>query len=273
MKKMAVVCLCVVSVAAWGQRRERHAPANGSMSRDRVETSSRQALKSRKQARSAAADKEASIPQAPGVVQIGPDRTAYFTFTDFTPKGSTVDAAIQFSNSNFLDLGLVTLNRDYQPGDYFALPKICDVGDLWPSGVTTLDVQVTVNGTVTHSAGEFVSGAARTYGDLYVPSALTPLITSWSESIFNRQVILTINGSFTSSPATVVVEDLVVPRSAITQSADGSTINVNLSQVPGSRLDIQQDFLLTVGQDGYTDSRIFTHVPFDPANYDASPSK
>jgi hypothetical protein len=258
-------------LSAWGQRRERNVVQSGGFTRggavlDNYKPLSRNAIRALGKARALAA----GVPQAGGVLQINQadaHRTAWFVTTDVIPKGSTLIAYIAPDGVNFLKLGPLTATEDILPGKSFLLPEITDFGIFWPTGITTYDVVVNVNGQDTHCAADFAVGGARNYDDLAV---VVPLIYQWSEDIQGRSVTLTIQGEFTGDPMKIVLEDLVVPQSAITQN--GGTVKVNLSQVPGMRLDLYQDFLLTVAQAGYSDTRIFTHSPFNPNNYDPAPA-
>jgi hypothetical protein len=270
-KKLAVVLCCLLSAAAWGQRRERKV-VQSEVSRDRVSAGAADYRpSSRIGSRTSPSKQKAAngIPQAPGVLQLNladGDRSAWFVTTDVIPAGSTITAYIAPDNDNFLRLGPLYVDEDILPGRSFLLPKVPNFGIFWPAGVTTYDVVVRVNNRDTHSAADFTVDGARNYDDLGV---VVPLIYQWAESIEDRQLILTIEGEFTSDPVKIVLEDLVVPREAISQN--GGTIKLNLSKVPGTRLHLYQDFLLTVGQDGYTDTRIFTHVPFSPDKYEPAP--
>ncbi len=275
MRKTSILVISLLAGVTWGQHRERKVvrlpPPGSPASSEAIYTPSVRGKKEPAAARDAAA-----VPQAPGVVQINlsdTQRSAWFVVTDTIPAGAQLVAYISTASNDpngFLKLGPITYNQDIAPGTSLLLPSISSFGDFWPAGVTTYDVVVNIGGLNTHNAADFAVGAARSYTDLTTPQPLTPIITSWSEGISNRQLILTINGSFTSDPVKVVLTDLVAPRSAIKQS--GNTITVNLSQIAGTRLDTYEDFLLTVGQAGFSDTRTFTHVPFDPAAYDASPS-
>lgn len=271
MKALAVVLCCVLSSTAWGQRRERKL-VQSEVSRDAVSPASDYRPLSRIGSRASRGKQHAATgtPQAPGVLQLNladGARSAWFVVTDVIPKGSTITAYIVPDGENYLRLGPLYAEEDIQPGRSFLLPRIQNFGVFWPAGVTMYDVVVRINNRNTHSAADFTVDGARNYDDLGV---VLPLIYHWNESLDNRQVILTIEGEFTDSPVKIVLEDLVVPDDAI--SRNGGTIKVNLSRVPGTRLHLYQDFLLTIGQDGYSDTRIFTHVPFNPNNYEPAPT-
>lgn len=270
MKKLAVIFCCVASAAAWGERRERRLIGSEVIQeRGFAPADYRPLSRADLRSRAGKGKMAVEIPQAAGVLQINlsdRDRSAWFVVTDVIPAGSTITAYIAPDGENYLRLGPLYAQEDIQPGRSFQLPKIPAFGVFWPSGVTTYDVIVRTNNRVTRAAADFTVDGSRNYDDLGV---VVPLIYQWSEAIENRQVILTIEGEFTSDPVKIVLEDLVVPPSAITQN--GGTIKVNLSRVPGARLHLYQDFLLTVGQIGYSDTRIFTHVPFSPDKYEQAP--
>ena len=275
MRNLGVYILCLLSFPAFGQRRERsilrpelkkelavsdstYSPMTRAMNR-----ATRKAV--------AGASNAAVVPQAPGILQINnadTDNSAWFVVTDVIPQGASFIAYIAPAGPNFLKLGPYTFNRAVMPGESIALPKISNFGDFWPDGVTTYDVVINLNGTDTHCAADFTLGTGRNYNDLGV---VQPIIYNYAESLSNRSVMLAITGWFTSDPVKVVLEDLVVPPASIMQSRDGSTVTVNLSQVPGLHLDVYQHLLLSVAQAGFSDTSVFTHVPFNPANYDPAP--
>jgi hypothetical protein len=214
-----------------------------------------------------------STPQAPGVMQIDladPSRSSWFVSTDTIPSGSTIAAFIipPGSLQQVLQFS-ITLSADVQPGTSLMLPQIAALGDFWPSGVMTYDVLVKYpNGTNTHAAADFCTNCARAYSDL---QSVIPLIYDNLESLgSDTSVLVTIDGVFTADPVKVAFEGLAVPPSAISRGNNNSVI-VNVSQVPGMKLDLYQDFLLTVSQNGWGDTRIFTHVPFQPGTYIPSP--
>ncbi len=212
----------------------------------------------------------AYVPQAPGVLQINLlDRTrpAWFVTTGVIPKGSTVFAYVVPPGDTYLSLGPLVVDEDIPPGRSFALPSLADVGTFWPAGVNTYDVVVEINGVSMHCAADFTTGGQRNYDDLGV---VVPLIYGWSEDISKRHIQLTIQGEFTDDPVSLVLEDLAVPDHAI--SKNGNVVVVDLSQVPGLALDRYQNLLLTVAQGGWADTRVFTHVPFNPNNYDPAPA-
>lgn len=271
MKRAAILLCCALSAVAFGQRKERKA-IQFEVRPDAVSSAGdyRPVPRSARVSRGKVKSIDATVPQAPGVLQINTsdrDRTAWFVITDVIPKGSQIIAYVAPDGDNFLKLGPVTADEDLRPGRSFALPKLPDFGVFWPNGITTYDVVVRINGQNTHSAADFAVGGARNYDDLGV---VLPLIYQWREDIVDRQLILTIEAELTADPVQIVLEDLVVPQSAITRN--GGTLKVNLSKVPGSRLDLYQDFLMTIGQGGYSDTRVFTHVPFNPKNYDPAPA-
>jgi hypothetical protein len=216
----------------------------------------------------------AGTQQAPGVLQVNladPSRSAWFVSTDTIPSGTVIVPFIipPGSVQQFLQLQSTTLTSDLQPGTSLMLPQIAALGDFWPAGVMTYDVLVKyANGTNTHAATDFCTNCARTYMDLQV---VVPLIYDNLESLANDgSVLVTIDGVFTADPVKVAFEGLAVPPGAISRG-NNSSIIVNVSKVPGMRLDLYQSFLLTVSQNGWSDTRAFTHVPFQPGTYIPSP--
>jgi hypothetical protein len=94
---------------------------------------------------------------------------------------------------------------------------------------------------------------------------MLPRIDSVAASVSDRNFLLTIRGAFTSDPPYVLLEDLVVPRDAIQVSS--SQIVVNLSSVQAIDLSVRQDFLVTVGQSGWSDTAIARLTPPEPGSY------
>ena len=213
------------------------------------------------------------VPVA-GVMQINladPSRSSWFVSTDTIPSGSTIVPFIvpPGSSQQFLQLQSINFTSDIAPGTSLMLPQIGNLGDFWPTGVMTYDVLVKYpDGTNTHAAADFCTLCARSYQDLL---SVLPLIYDTSESLAkNGSVIVTLNGNFTSDPVKAVFEGLPVPANAISRGANNSVL-INASNVPGMHLDLYQDFLLTISQNGWSDTRIFTHVPFQPGSYVPSP--
>lgn len=218
-----------------------------------------------------------TTPQAPGVMQIDladRSRSSWFVSTDTIPKGSTIVAfivlpALSGSSPQSVQLQAISLTSDLSAGNSLMLPQIAGLGDFWPTGVMTYDVLVKLpDGTNTHAAGDFCTNCARSYDNLL---SVSPLIYDSSESLqSDGSVMVTIHGVFNGDPVKVVFEGLAVPQAAISRG-DNNSVLVNVSKVPGMALDLYQDFLLAVSQDGWSDTRIFTHVPFQPGTYIPSP--
>jgi hypothetical protein len=199
-----------------------------------------------------------ALQQAPGVVQINqkdPHNAAWFVATDVIPKGSTLKAFLVLPDQTEIPLDTLNATSDIEPGQSLALPSI-RFGDFWPLGITSYEVDVTINRNVMVTIMDIPVGDAWVFSDL---TKLAPLITSSTTQLNGQDVMLTMKGVFTSDPAYVVLEDMVAPRSAIRVSA--GQITVNLSQVPGFDVKSLQDLLLTVGQAGYCDTAVFRYVP------------
>jgi hypothetical protein len=219
-------------------------------------------------------DAASTTQQAPGVMQINladPSRSSWFVSTDTIPAGSTIVPFIvpPGSSQQFLQLQSINVTSDIAPGTSLMLPQIGTLGDFWPTGVTTYDVLVKYpDGANTHAAADFCTLCARTYQDLL---SVVPLIYDTSESLAkDGSVIVTINGNLTGDPVKATFEGLAVPANAIRRGTNNSVL-INVSNVPGMHLEPYQDFLLTISQNGWSDTRIFTHVPFQPGSYIPSP--
>ncbi len=222
----------------------------------------------------AAATPAATTLQAPGVLQIDlgdPSRSSWFVSTETIPSGSVIVPFIipPGSIQQFLQLQSTTLTSDLNPGTSLMLPQIRNLGDFWPSGVMTYDVLVRLpNGTNTHAAADFCTNCARTFPDV---QAVVPLIYDNFEALgSDTSVLVTAEGVFTADPVKVTFEGLAVPQAAISRGKNNSVV-INASLVPGMHLDLNQRFLLTISQNGWADTQIFTHVPFQPGTYVPSP--
>src|SRR5690349_14536754 len=139
--------------AVWAQPQFRHGGRAASVAP--LKATGRQIatlhLNSRKSVKRHAASPEAtSPPPAPGVVQIQVvegNVFAFFVVTSTIPAGSTVGGAITIDNNSELDFDNVQFTSDSAPGDYLVLPSFSSLGDLWPTGVVTYIVDVTMNKT------------------------------------------------------------------------------------------------------------------------------
>jgi hypothetical protein len=271
--KLAFVLIAAAIPSVWALPMVRHgghaaavAPLNGSGRQVGSLT-----LNSRKAVRKHAAIPQATTPTPPGVVQIQVVEGqvfAYFVVTSTIPSGSTVGGAITIDNNSELDFDNVQFTADSTPGDYLVLPSFSNLGDLWPTGVVTYTVNVTSNRVQTQASGQFLSGESFAYGDL---TSFAPIITGTSQKIAaNKDVILVINGVFTSDTPQVVIEASIPPASAITLVSP-SEIDVDLSQVQGLDLTTLNEYLLTVGQAGYADTMLYRYSPGAPNTFNEAP--
>lgn len=220
-----------------------------------------------------ASEKAATKPaQAPGVLQINlqdSGRRAWFVTTAPIPKGSSVDVIISLDNQSTLQLDTVQFTEDATPGQSYALPSVGSFGDFASDSVVTYAVLVAINGNQTQAAADFTVGAARTYNDL---ASVVPLIVATVQSISgNRDLLLTIRGAFTSDPVSVVLDGTAAPAGAITISRN--QIDVDLSRVPGLDLTSSWDYLLTVGQGGWSDTAVYRYIPPAPGSYNPAPQQ
>ncbi len=276
-----------MAVTGWGQRRVQETqngrtPGVRAQSQTSVHAVRRQMVK-QKGTRSAAASDDLGLPQAPGVLQINTadrDLTTAFINSDVIPKDTIFTLQI-YPHTALTDSPTAkplevtaTATEDLQPGGVFTFPKIPIFGAFWPDGAVTYNLIVDANGTRTHSAGQFLVGNAYwTYDDLNI----APLIYEFHEELSNRHVLLHIPGQYGQDPVTVVLNSpdlgspLVVPASATSVSSDLTTLVVDLTQVPGMLLDRFGEFVVTVGQGGWSDTRVYTHIPWNPNDYDAAP--
>lgn len=278
MKKSAILLCCVLlSAMAWGQRRS-GAPAVRSAKRavsDHAVVGHRAARGALKGNAAATVD-DLRLAQAPGIVQINTldsDLSAAFIATDVIPAGSKIIVQVWPPDGGGSPLEVIkSVSEDLKARSVLSLPRIRDFGNTWPSGAVTYNVIVESGGNRTHSAAEFPVGAW--WEDDYLSGAVPLIYQPYNDKV-NRQIILTLDGQFSTQPASVVLNSydlgypLIVPASAMQQSE--SQIVVNLSKVPGLALERYGDYVVTMGQGGWTDSRTFTFVPFSKGTYDPAP--
>lgn len=215
------------------------------------------------QNRSAAAPKQAVLPMAPGVTQVNlfdSGREGYFVLTEVLPAGSTVQAYVVLPNNNELGLEARNVVEDLPVGYSFILPGIKTLGDFWQTGLTTYYVVVTKpSGDQTMSATDFATkGYFRNLDDT---SYMVPGINWYRQFTQDGAAYVEIKGRFiTGVPTYVVFEDIVAPQEAI-NVIDSSTIQVNLNKVPNFDTTLMKGYLLTVGQDSWTDTYPFRYTP------------
>ncbi|MCS7044390.1 MAG: hypothetical protein NZR01_16520 [Bryobacteraceae bacterium] len=222
------------------------------------------ALRGKGGLRKAASEREAQMPMAPGVVQINlfdSGREAFFVLTEPLPAGSLVQAFI-IPPDNEQEWALEALRADQAlPAGYsFYLPGIKTLGDFWQTGLTTYMVIVSQPGKPdSMSALDFSTKGY--FRDIIDVDYLVPGINWWRQFWSGNNHWLEIKGRFLTNTKTYVVfEDIVVPQSAI-RVENAETIYVNLSQVPNFDLTLMKGYLLTVGQDGWTDTAPFRFTP------------
>ncbi len=214
-----------------------------------------------------AADK---LVQAPGVVQIDQlgdylnnGMTVWFVTTALIPKGSTVSAYVIIEEADgyeaYTKFQSRTLDDDIPAGYSFFLPSIHRFSGFWVTGtVMTYGVKVTtVDGAVSYSIDDFRVKANRMAVDLPL---IVPLVKQSSQSwTDDGRPIMTLDGVFTDSTPTIVLDDVVVPPEAIV-SADRSRIMVDLSKT-GIDPTSLWTAVLTVGQDGFANTSAFRFCP------------
>jgi hypothetical protein len=278
---MGGLAACLLLMPAMAQRAPRaervQAQMAGKVVKGKFTDSARAAARAFAQARGkgglrqAAATDRGALPSAmaPGVVQINlfdSGREAYFVLTETLPKGSQVQFFILPPDQDQeWAMEALVADEDLQPGFSFFLPGIKTLGDFWQSGLTTYLVIVdTPDGKQSFSATDF---AAKGYfRDIVDVDYMVPGIYWWQQSWINSALWLEIKGRFIADTKTyVVLEDIVVPPSAIVQNAGNTqSIYVNLSNVPNFDLDLMKGYLLTVGQQGWTDTVQYRFTPMRP---------
>ncbi len=272
----AAACLMLMPAMAERATRAERAQAQmaGKVVKAKFTESARAAARSFAQARSkrglrqAVAGEKGAQPQAmaPGVVQINmfdTGREAFFVLTETLPKGSRVQFFIlPPDQEQEWALESLEADEDLKPGFSFYLPGIKTLGDFWQTGLTTYLVIVqTPNGKESFSATDF---AAKGYfRDIVDVDYMVPGINSWRQFWSGSGHWLEISGRFLANTKTyVVLEDIVVPQDAIWRAPGNTdTIMVNLAAVPNFDIDLMKGYLLTVAQDGWTDTVQFRFTP------------
>ncbi len=279
---LAGLAACLALPAAMAERAGRadrvKAQMAGKVAKGKFTDAARAAVRSYAQARgkrglraAATAEKKGlfNLQMAPGVVQINlfdSGREAYFVLTEPLPKGSSVQAFIlPPGEEQGWTLEALQAEEDLPPGFSFFLPGIKTLGDFWQTGLTTYFVIVELpDGRQTVSALDFATGGY--FRDIADVDMMVPGIDRWEQSWFGSAHWLKISGRFLPAAKTyVVLEDIVVPQDAIWRAEGNRTeIMVNLTAVPGFDLDLMKGYLLTVGQDGWTDTAQFRYTPMRP---------
>jgi hypothetical protein len=216
----------------------------------------------------------AAPPPAPGVVQVQAIEGhvfAYFVFTSPVPAGATVGGSITIMQQGDVNGQLFFDDVNYDAvdaGSFIALPQFTSLGGLWPTGEVYYTVDVTINGRLTEANGQFLVGESLTHDDL---ATFSPVITGTTQRLAgNNDVILVINGVFTSDLPLVVLEGTVPPAGAITR-VSATEIDVNLSRVQGLDLSTMNEYLLTVSQNGFADTMLYRYAPGQPGTFNLAP--
>jgi hypothetical protein len=234
-----------------------------------VKFSSRKMLKPH-----ATVTKDAVAPAA-GVVQIHYEEGrvfAFFVATGQIPSGSQQMVSITLDNGAGDPTSIVfdPVSYSFNPGDYITLPSLDNMTDLQPSLLVTYTVDVTTARNTTEANGYFLTGASLGFDNL---TDFAPLISGTSQKIAgNKDMILVIDGVFTTDAPLVAIEGSVPPASAITRVST-SEIDVNLSQVAGLDLTGLNEYLLTVSQAGFADTVVYRYVPAATGTFNPAPSQ
>lgn len=218
--------------------------------------------------RQALAEERGALPRnmAPGVVQINlfdSGREAFFVLTERLPKRSLVQFfIIPPDGEQEWALEALEADEDLNPGFSFFLPGIKTLGDFWQQGLTTYMVIVqTPDGRESVCLTDF---AAKGYfRDIVDVDYLVPGINWWRQFLSGSGHWLEISGRFVAgAPTYVTLEDIVVPRDAIVQpQGSPDSILIDLSRVPNFDLTLMKGYLLTVGQDRWTDTVQYRFTP------------
>jgi hypothetical protein len=216
---------------------------------------------------------------APGVAQCYVDPngvlSASFINTSTLPTGTSITGSITLlDDGSSIDFTGETLSGALPAGSFVQLPTITNFGELWYSSGAALDIGVMIQ--IPHGITSEVDCVALV-GEAFQNSDLTssePLISAASTSVASsKDLILNLNGYFTSDTALVVLTDFynsyVVPPSAV--SLSGGQISVDLSQIAGLNLAYSDTLFVTVSQDGYSDTLEYRYLPGAPGTFNSAP--
>lgn len=212
----------------------------------------------------AVVENQAVLPMAPGLTQVNlfdSGREAYFVLTDVLPKGSTVQAYIVLPNDTELGLEARNIVEDLPVGYSFILPGLKTLGDFWQTGLTTYYVVVTnPAGDKTMSATDFATKGY--FRDIADTGFMIPGINWYRQYSQDGALYVELKGRFLADkPAYAAFEDIVAPADAVTV-LDASTVRINLSKIKLFDTTLMKGYLLTIGQDSWTDTYPFRYTPF-----------
>jgi len=279
MKPITVALLiALIAPATWAQRYPKRA-ANDAASAGPIHPQASLHIGSSKSRRADATPK-LTPPPASGVAQCHLDAngsfTGIFVNTATISSGSTIAGSITLLDDNSsIDFTGVTLSQALTPGSYVLLPSIPVFGDLWTSNGAAFDIAVQVQpsrGVTTEVDCQVLVGEALANSDL---ASNEPLIGGASQRIAsNKDLNLVLNGYFTSGTALVVLSDLYniyVASAAAINLVSASEIDVDLSQVQGIDLTSSDTLLVTVSQNGLSDTVEYRYLPGTPGSFNLAP--
>jgi hypothetical protein len=225
--------------------------------------------------------KQSSPAPAPGVVQLflnpasGILDAAYFIATADIPAGYQISGSMTLlDDQSYMDFQPFTLQSDLQVGDSIQLPTFSNFGDVYFQAGASFDYTVLVTptrGATTEADGTFLLGETLSNSDL---TSFEPIINYATQSIAgNNDVILRIPGYYTGDPVLVVLSDLfanyVPPASAVTVSA--TEVDVDMSQLQGFDLTSLDGLLVSLSEDGFSDTVAFRYLPPTPGTFNLAP--
>jgi hypothetical protein len=196
--------------------------------------------------------------------------SAYFIATAAIPAGTEISGGITLlDDGSSIDFQPYTLSQAMQAGDYIALPTFLNFGDVYFQAGASFDYTVLVGPT--EADGTILLGETLAYSDL---TSYEPIISTAATSIAgNKDVILNIPGYYTGDSVQVVLSDLfanyVPPAGAVTVSA--SQISIDMSQLQGFDLTSLDNLLVSISEDGYSDTIAFRYLPLAPGTFNQAP--
>lgn len=198
-------------------------------------------------------------PQGPVIPQMYRPAAAWAVVTENLPPGVLIMMVTVSPDGQEIEHQPLRYDDGLEAGESIQLPTFETVGPLWTKGVWTLHLLVTMpDGSESQTSADFTTG--NYYRNERERSELIPLVRSYRFVRADGGLTLEITGRFTSDRPTVLLEDVIVPREAVT-SVSNDLIRVNLNAVPNFRNADLADHLLTVAQGGWTDSLPIRYVP------------
>lgn len=276
--KLAIIAICAMLTVpgGWAQKYPKRAAKAGPTAPTQISMKFR-SLKAHPRTK---LSPQAAPAPAAGVVQLflnpvsGVLDAAYFVTTADIPAGAQISGSITLlDDQSSIDFQPYTLQQDLLAGSYINLPAFSNFDDVYFQAGAAFDytVQITASGATTQADGTFLLGETLGYSQL---SSFEPIISAATVTVAsNQDVILHLPGDYSGDPVQVVLSDLfanyVPPAGAVTVSP--TEVDIDLSQLQGFDLTSLDGLLVTVSEDGYSDTVAFRYVPLAPGSFNPAP--